>query len=83
MGHVVNMHAAKAQLSQLVAKAEAGEDVVIARAGKPAVRLVPVDPPKKKPRKPGLWKGKVWIAPDFDQTPEWLIDAFEGKLKDE
>ena len=83
MGHQVNMHEAKAQLSQLVARAEAGEEVVIARAGKPAVRLVPVAPAKKQPRKPGLWKGKGWIAPDFDQTPEWLIDAFEGNLKDE
>lgn len=83
MSHLVNMHEAKAQLSQLVARAEAGEEIVIARAGKPAVRLVPVTPAKKKPRKPGLWKGKVWIAPDFDQTPEWLIDAFEGNLKDE
>jgi len=83
MSEIVNMHAAKAQLSRLVAKAEAGEEVVIARAGKPAVRLVPVAPPKPKRRKPGLWKGKVWIAPDFDETPEWLIDAFEGNLKED
>jgi prevent-host-death family protein len=79
----VNMHEAKSRLSQLVAKAEAGEEVVIARAGKPAVRLVPVAPPKKPRRKPGLWKGKGWIAPDFDETPEWLIDAFEGNLKND
>jgi prevent-host-death family protein len=83
MTETVNMHEAKSRLSQLVAKAEAGEDVVIARAGKPAVRLVPVAPPKPKRRKPGRLKGKVWIAPDFDETPEWLIDAFEGNLKDD
>jgi prevent-host-death family protein len=83
MTEIVNMHAAKSRLSQLVAKAEAGEDVVIARAGKPAVRLVPVGPPKRQPRKPGLWKGRGWIAPDFDETPNWLIDAFEGNLKED
>jgi prevent-host-death family protein len=82
MAETVNMHEAKSRLSQLVAKAEAGEEVIIARAGKPAVRLVPVAPAKSKPRKPGLWKGKGWIAPHFDETPEWLIDAFEGNLKD-
>lgn len=32
-----------------------------------------------KPRKPGLLKGKIWVADDFDETPEWLLDAFEGK----
>ncbi len=31
------------------------------------------------PRKPGALKGKIWVADDFDETPDWLIDAFEGK----
>ena len=40
-------------------------------------RLVPYST-RREPRKPGLLKGKIWIADDFDETPEWLIDAFEG-----
>ena len=63
-----NMHEAKTKLSELVKAATNGEDVVICRAGKPVVRLVPVakKPPK---RKLGLWKGKIWMAPDWD-SPE-------------
>jgi prevent-host-death family protein len=60
-----NMHEAKTRLSELVEAATRGEDVVICKAGKPVVRLVPV---AKKPakRKFGLWKGKIWMAPDWD-----------------
>lgn len=36
----------------------------------------------RKPRQPGALKGKIWIADDFDVTPDWLIDAFEGKDSD-
>ncbi|HEX2885820.1 type II toxin-antitoxin system Phd/YefM family antitoxin [Vineibacter terrae] len=63
-----NMHEAKTKLSELVDAATKGEEVVICKAGKPVVRLVPVT---KKParRKLGLWKGKVWMAPDWD-SPE-------------
>lgn len=73
MEKTVNIHAAKTHLSSLIAEAEAGADIVIARAGKPAVRLVPVKGKaarKQKPRidrKPGFMKGKIWIAPDFDE----------------
>lgn len=71
-----NMHEAKTQLSRLVEQALAGEEVVIARAGKPLVRLVPVAEEKPRRRIPGRWKGKVWIAPDFDETPQDIIDSF-------
>ena len=68
MPELVNLYDAKAQLSRLIDRATAGEDVVIARAGKPLVRLVPVE--ALRPREPGLLKGLV--VPDglFDPLPE-------------
>jgi prevent-host-death family protein len=79
---LVNMHEAKTQLSRLVARAAAGEDIVIAKAGHPVARLVPYEE-RKEPRKPGSMKGKIWMADDWDETPQWLIDAFEGKGDDD
>ncbi len=73
----VNMHEAKSQLSALVEEVLDGGEVVIARAGKPVARLVPYET-RKEPRRPGRWKGKLWVADDFDRTPEELISAFEG-----
>lgn len=61
----VNIFEAKTNLSKLIAKAEKGEDVVIARAGKPVVRLTRLETAKKPIRFGGL-KGKIWIADDFD-----------------
>jgi prevent-host-death family protein len=61
----VNVHEAKTQLSKLLARVEAGEEVVIARAGKPVARLVPAAPGKRR-RVPGEDEGKGWIAEDFD-----------------
>jgi len=84
----VNIHTAKTHLSSLIAEAEAGENIVIARAGKPAVKLVPVKGKKKKAakskiradRKPGFMKGKIWIGPDFDDPlPEHILAAFRGE----
>jgi len=73
----VNMHEAKSQLSALGEKVWQGERVVIARAGKPYLDLVPHrDEPAA--RKPGRFKGRIRIAEDFDRTPEDLVDAFEG-----
>ena len=65
---VSNIHEAKTHLSKLIAAAEAGEEVVIARAGKPAVRLVPVEK-KEEPvpydfRIPDQCRGQIWIADD-------------------
>lgn len=74
----VNMHEAKTRLSGLVEEVLAGGEVVIARAGKPVARLVPFDRPKE-PRRPGRWKGKLWVAEDFDRTPEEVIAGFEGQ----
>jgi antitoxin (DNA-binding transcriptional repressor) of toxin-antitoxin stability system len=59
---------------------EAGREVVIARGGKPVARLVPV----REPPKPvfGADAGKIWIADDFDETPEEVVRAFEGEEGD-
>ncbi|MBV1790675.1 type II toxin-antitoxin system prevent-host-death family antitoxin [Marinobacterium sp. D7] len=75
----VNMHEAKSQLSKLGEKAWEGETVVIAKAGKPYLDLVP-HRETGAVRKPGRLKGHIVIADDFDQTSEEVIAAFEGEL---
>ena len=75
-GRQVNVHAAKTHLSRLLDEVEAGEEVVLARAGRPVARLVPFKE-HRAPRVPGMWRGRVQMAPDFDTTPEELIAAFE------
>ena len=73
-----NVHAAKSQLSALIAKAEAGEEVIISRANKPVVKLVPVTAPPA-PRCPGLGRDDIeFIAADFDDTPEELAADWYG-----
>ncbi len=80
MATTVNLYEAKTQLSSLVERAAKGEEIVIAKAGKPKVRLVPVEPSGKGLRQPGGLKGKIWIADDFDDPlPDDILDAFEGK----
>lgn len=75
MREQVNIHEAKSRLSNLIARAEKGEEIVIARANKPVVRLVPVRKPKAR-RKLGEAKGKVKIAPDFDELPDDFMKHF-------
>jgi prevent-host-death family protein len=76
---VVNLHAAKTHLSRLIEQAAAGEEIVIAKAGKPVARLVPFEP-RREPRQPGLMKGQIWIADDFDEPlPEEIMAAFRGE----
>ncbi len=72
---IANIHEAKTQLSKLVERALEGEEVVIARAGKPAVRRVPIRE-SDTPRKGGQWGGKIRIAEDFDELPDDLARAF-------
>ena len=75
----VNIHQAKTQLSKLIEAAEQGEEVIIARAGKPVVRLVPVGTALPR-RRPGSLEGQLLISDDFDAPlPDDLLDAFEGK----
>jgi prevent-host-death family protein len=62
----INLHDAKTHLSRLVEAAARGEEIVIAKAGKPMARLVPLRPAARRHRKPGALKGKIWVAEDFD-----------------
>ncbi len=75
----VNMHQAKTHLSRLVGEVERGEEVIIARAGRPVARLAPVEQ-HLQPRLPGALKGKIWIAADFDDPlPPDILAAFYGE----
>ena len=72
---ITNIHEAKSQLSKLVERALAGEEVIIAKAGKPAVRLTPIRSDQSD-RQGGQWKGRVRIANDFDTLPDEIAAAF-------
>jgi prevent-host-death family protein len=75
----VGMHEAKTTLSRLVERAEAGEDIVIQRNGKPVVRLVPVTEERRSLADVrGAWRGRVRIADDFDELPDDVARAFDG-----
>lgn len=65
MSEKVNIYDAKTRLSQLVDRAEAGEEIIIARGGRPAARLVPFRPPPVA-RKPGRLRGRIRLGSDFD-----------------
>ena len=65
MSAPINIHEAKTHLSRLVEQANAGEEIIIAKAGKPMARLVPLTP-AVKPKRLGLLRGKIRIAADFD-----------------
>jgi prevent-host-death family protein len=77
----VNIFEAKTQLSKLIQMVESGEDVIIARAGKPVARLTQLEP-KKRPIRFGGLKGKIQIADDFDAPlpPEVLAEFEDGPI---
>lgn len=72
----VNIHEAKTHLSRLVERAANGEEIIIGKAGRPMARLVPYRE-RPLPRTPGLWRGQMRVADDFDETPAEVLDAFE------
>ena len=74
----VNLHHAKTHLSRLVNEALAGEEVIIARAGIPLVRLAPLDPPKRK-RVLGMDQGKIWMSDDFTEAMPELEEMIYGE----
>jgi prevent-host-death family protein len=73
------MHEAKTTLSQLVERAEAGEDIVIARNGKPVARLVPIVASNALGSVHGALRGRIHIADDFDELPDELAEAFGAR----
>ncbi len=78
MSESVNVYEAKTHLSQLLDRAAAGEEIIIARSGRPVARLVALAEPAAGRRMPGGWRGKVSIAPDFDELPGEIEAAFRG-----
>lgn len=84
MSATVNVHEAKTHLSRLIERAMAGEEITIAKAGKPQVRLVKVEDAAPFKRQPGGWPelanipDEVWLAP----MPDDELDAWEGKYSD-
>ena len=76
---IVSLLEARGSLSELVDRAAAGEEIIIAKAGKPLARLTSI-PKGQRPRVPGGWEGRVKTAPDFDEPLlDELLDAFEGR----
>ena len=75
---IINIHQAKTHLSQLIEKAVAGEDIIIAKAGKPIAKLV-AHTKKLEPRKPGLLKGKIKVSEHFDDEDEEINKLFYGE----
>ncbi len=77
---MVNVHEAKTHFSRLVDKAAAGEEIVIAKAGKPVAKLVPLDKPEGKRQLGQLAHLGITIPDDFDDPlPDDILDAFEGR----
>lgn len=79
---VVNVHEAKTHLSRLLERVSAGEEIVIAKAGRPVAKLIPYLE-SDEPRKPGAWKGRVWMSDDFDELPPDILAAFYGEDPDD
>jgi prevent-host-death family protein len=73
----VNVHEAKTHLSRLLERVEAGEEFVIARAGRPVARLVPFVR-RTEPRALGIWRDRVGIGPEFDEADDEIARLFIG-----
>lgn len=73
----INIHEAKTHFSKLLQRVAAGEEVIIAKAGKPIAKLTAITP-SRKPRKVGSAAGKFVLPPEFDDPlPEWFLASFE------
>jgi prevent-host-death family protein len=79
----VNIHAAKTHLSKLLDKVEKGEDIIIARAGKPVAKVSRYVErgADKKPRQFGQLAGKIWFAPDYDEADAEIQKMFDAELE--
>lgn len=78
MTESVNVYEAKTHLSQLLDRAAAGEEILIARAGRPVARLMPLAARAER-REPGAWRGRVTMTEDFDELPAEISAAFQGE----
>jgi prevent-host-death family protein len=74
---IYNVHEAKTHFSRLLARVASGEEVIIAKDGRPVAKLVRLS---AEPRQPGRLKGRIHLAPDFDEPlPEEILAAFRGE----
>ncbi|WP_029010759.1 type II toxin-antitoxin system Phd/YefM family antitoxin [Azospirillum halopraeferens] len=81
MTESIPLDAAEGHLAEPVERTVGGEDIVLTRNGRPAARIVPMTPDApvvRQPKRLGLARGRIRIAEDFDETPQWLVDAFEA-----
>ena len=78
----VNVHEAKSNLSKLIAAVENGDEneIIIARNGRPAAKLVAIDKVRRKPVRIGLAKGKYRLPDDFDRDNDLIQALFEGRV---
>ena len=75
--HVNIHHPSEKHMAELVERAVAGEEIIFEHNGEPVAKLIPLKPGDLKcPRQGGQWKGKVKIAPDFDELPDSFMAAF-------
>ena len=80
MTRIISLYDAKTKLSALVEEAAAGDEIIIAKNGKPRAKLVPIDRPARPRRVPGLFAGRIQIADDFDAPwPDDIRRALEGE----
>jgi prevent-host-death family protein len=78
----MNIHEAKTHLSRLIERVAAGEEIVIAKAGKPVARLVKYEEPAKPARQPGSMKGLIKIRPGFDEVDKEIeADFYDGSIE--
>jgi len=75
---IQNVHQAKTNFSRLLERVRRGEEIVIAKAGKPVAKLIAYHD-AGAPRRGGQWHGRVKFAADFDELPAELTDAFSGR----
>ena len=81
---ITNISDAKASLSRLIEQVLQGQEVIIGKAGKPVVRLVPYDAdPSPRRLGVGTWKGAIWVSDDFDELPEETLALFTGETEHE
>jgi prevent-host-death family protein len=72
---VRNISEAKAELSALIAMVQKGDEVILSKSGKPVAKIIPYSGASQN-RIPGSMEGEIWIAPDFDQLPDDMAEAF-------
>jgi prevent-host-death family protein len=76
---ILNIHNTKTHFSKLIERVTAGEEIIISKAGVPVAKLVSYHE-EETARTPGFWKGRVVMAPDFDELPAEISAAFRGEL---